>query len=98
MDKDSGSPPIEAKAEPLVTRSEFLQIFFAVMLPMFMGVIDQTLLATSTAVTAADFGGLHDTSWIATAYLLTSAVMVPVYGRLGDRHGRREMLLAAMSI
>ncbi len=63
-----------------------------------MAVADQTLLATATPIVAADFGGLHDTSWIATAYLLTNAVTVPVYGRLGDRHGRREMLFVALGI
>lgn len=86
------------ETRPRVTRGEFLQIFTAVMLPMFMAMIDQTLLATATPIVAADFGNLFDTSWIATAYLLTSAVMVPVYGRLGDRHGRRELLLIAMLI
>ena len=81
-----------------VTRGEFLQIFTAVMLPMFMAMIDQTLLATATPVVAAEFGNLYDTSWIATAYLLTSAVMIPVYGRLGDRLGRRDVLLVALAI
>ena len=85
-------------SRPHVTRGEFLQIFTAVMLPMFMAMIDQTLLATATPVVAADFGNLYDTSWIATAYLLTSAVMIPVYGRLGDRHGRREILLVSLAI
>jgi len=81
-----------------VTRGEFLEIFTAVMLPMFMAMIDQTLLATATPIVAADFGNLYDTSWIATAYLLTAAVMVPVYGRLGDRHGRRNILLVSLAI
>jgi len=90
--------PKQSDARPSVTRGEFLQIFTAVMLPMFMAMIDQTLLATATPVVAAEFGSLYDTSWIATAYLLTNAVMVPVYGRLGDRHGRRELLLVALAI
>ncbi len=81
-----------------VTRSEFLRLFTAVMLPMFLAVADQTLLATATPVVAAEFGQIADTSWIATAYLLTNAVMVTVYGRLGDSFGRREMLFAAMGV
>ena len=43
-----------------------------------------------------DLGGLRDTSWIAVGYLLASTVMVPLYGRLGDRYGRRDLLLAAL--
>ncbi len=84
--------------ERTVTTREFLQIFTAVMLPMLMAIIDQTLLATATPVIAADLGDLFNSSWIATAYLLASATMVPVYGRLGDRYGRRRMLLIAMGV
>ena len=81
-----------------VTRAEFLQIFTAVMLPMLMAIIDQTLLASATPAIAADLGNLYDSSWIATAYLLTAAVMVPVYGRLGDRYGRRRILMVALGM
>lgn len=81
-----------------VSSRQFLQLFTAVMLPMFLAAADQTLLATATPVIAAEFGQLHDTSWLATAYLLTQAAMIPVYGRLGDRYGRREMLFVALAI
>ena len=65
---------------------------------MLMAAADQTLLATATPAIAASLGGLRDTSWIAIAYLLASATIVPVYGRLGDLHGRRNMLLVALAI
>src|SRR5438094_1412880 len=82
----------------MVSRAQFLQLFVAVFLPMFMAAVDQTLLATATPAIAATLGGLRDTSWIAVGYLLASATIVPVYGRLGDLRGRREMLLAALSV
>jgi EmrB/QacA subfamily drug resistance transporter len=69
-----------------------------VFLPMFMAAVDQTLLATATPAIAATLGGLRDSSWIAVGYLLASATIVPVYGRLGDLRGRREMLLAALGV
>jgi EmrB/QacA subfamily drug resistance transporter len=65
---------------------------------MFMAAVDQTLLATATPAIAASLGGLSDTSWIAVAYLLASATSVPVYGRLGDLHGRRKLLLVALGV
>jgi MFS family permease len=74
-----------------------MQIFSAVMLPMFLAAIDQTLLATATPSIAADLGGLRDVSWIAIGYLLAATVMIPIYGRLGDRYGRRTMLLVALA-
>jgi EmrB/QacA subfamily drug resistance transporter len=89
------------KAEALpatVSRAEFLNLFLAVFLPMFLAAVDQTLLATATPAIAATLGGLRDSSWIAVGYLLASATVVPVYGRMGDLRGRREMLLVALAI
>ena len=65
---------------------------------MFMAAIDQTLLATATPAIAATLGGLRDSSWIAVGYLLASATIVPVYGRLGDLRGRRELLMVALGV
>jgi multidrug resistance protein len=85
-----------AQAAQTVDVRDFLHIFSAVMLPMFLAAVDQTLLATATPAIARDLGGLRDTSWIAVAYLLAVAVMGPLYGRLGDRYGRRDMLILAV--
>jgi EmrB/QacA subfamily drug resistance transporter len=65
---------------------------------MFMAAVDQTLLATATPAIAASLGGLRDTSWIIVGYLLSAATITPVYGRLGDRRGRRDMLLVALGV
>lgn len=90
--KGTGAP---AKS---VTLGQFLQIFAAVMLPMFLAAVDQTLLATATPAIAADLGGLRDTTWIALAYLMASTVTVPIYGRLGDRYGRQRVLMTAVAV
>lgn len=79
-------------------RSQFLTLFTAVMLPMFLAAVDQTLLATATPRIAAELGGLADTAWIAVGYLLAATVTAPLYGRLGDRHGRRRVLLGALAV
>ena len=98
MNKPSPEPP-HAQAHPgTVSRREFLNLFLAVFVPMFMGAVDQTLLATATPAIAASLGGLRDTSWIAVAYLLAAATIVPVYGRLGDSRGRRTLLFVALGI
>ncbi|HEX7054237.1 MAG TPA: MFS transporter [Burkholderiales bacterium] len=81
-----------------VSRAQFLNLFLAVFLPMFLAAVDQTLLATATPAIAATLGGLRDASWIAVGYLLASATVVPVYGRLGDLRGRRELLLVALAV
>jgi len=81
-----------------VSRAEFLNLFAAVFLPMFLAAVDQTLLATATPAIAESLGGLRDSSWIAVGYLLASATIVPVYGRFGDRLGRRNVLLVALGV
>src|SRR6202171_4199076 len=81
-----------------VSRAQFLNLFLAVFLPMFLAAVDQTLLATATPAIAGSLGGLRDTSWIAVGYLLAAATIVPVYGRLGDQHGRRDLLLVAIGV
>jgi EmrB/QacA subfamily drug resistance transporter len=91
--------PTHSEAAPRkVTREEFVTLFIAVMVPMFLAAIDQTLLATATPAIAGSFGGLRDSSWIVVAYLLAAAVIVPMYGRLGDRRGKRRMLLVALAV
>ena len=79
-----------------VSTRDFLQIFTAVMLPMFVAAIDQTLLATATPAIAKEFGELRDTTWIALGYLIAGTITIPLYGRLGDRVGRKRVLLAAI--
>lgn len=92
------SSPPAPDADRHVTLREFLRLFVSIMLPMVMASLDQGLLATATPIVAAELGELHDSSWIITAYMLMSALTVQIYGRLGDRHGRREMLFVAMGI
>jgi len=79
-----------------ITVAEFLRLFTAVMFPMFLASVDQTLLATATPAIGREFGNLADTSWVAVGYLLAAAVMIPIYGRLGDAWGYRRVLLGAL--
>jgi EmrB/QacA subfamily drug resistance transporter len=79
-------------------RRRFRRLFAAVMLPMFLAAADQTLLATATPVIGSELGDLRDTAWLAVAYLLASVVMVPLYGQVGDRFGRRRVLCGAIAV
>jgi EmrB/QacA subfamily drug resistance transporter len=87
-----------ARVSDVPPRAAVLALFGAVMLPMFLAAVDQTLLATATPRIAAEFRDLGDTAWIAIGYLIAATVMAPVYGRLGDRFGRRRMLLVALGV
>ena len=88
----------DAAAASTFDRRSFLTLFAAVMLPMLMAAADQSLLSTATPVIAAQLGGLRDTAWISVAYLIAVTVMVPLYGRLGDRFGRSRVLSIALVV
>ena len=79
-------------------RRAFLSVFPGVMVAMLLAALDQTILATAIPAIVGALGGLENASWLAAAYLLAATIAAPMYGRLGDRFGRRRMLLAALAI
>src|SRR5919108_4437191 len=70
--------------------------FGAVVLAMLPAVLDQTMLATGLPVIAADLGRISDVSWVVTAYVVAAAAATPLWGKLGDRLGRKRMLELAL--
>jgi EmrB/QacA subfamily drug resistance transporter len=66
--------------------------FAAIVLAMLPAVLDQTILATALPVIARDLGSLSDVSWVVTAYVVAAAAATPLWGKLGDRHGRKLLL------
>ena len=72
--------------------------FAAIVLAMLPAVIDQTILATALPVIASDLGTLSDVSWVVTAYVVAAAATTPLWGKLGDRHGRKLLLEVALLV
>jgi EmrB/QacA subfamily drug resistance transporter len=70
--------------------------FAAIVLAMLPAVLDQTILATALPVIAGDLGSIGDLSWVVTAYVVAAAVATPLWGKLGDRHGRKLLLQIAL--
>ena len=66
--------------------------FAAIVLAMLPAVLDQTILATALPTIATDLGRLSDVSWVVSAYVVAAAATTPVWGKLGDRHGRKRLL------
>jgi len=59
---------------------------------LLLASLDQTIVSTALPTIVADLGGLDHLSWVVTAYLLTSTVTAPLYGKLGDLYGRKLMM------
>jgi EmrB/QacA subfamily drug resistance transporter len=73
-------------------------IFAALMLVLLLASLDQTIVSTALPTIVGDLGGLAHLSWVVTAYLLTSTVTGPLYGKLGDLYGRKRVLQTAIVI
>src|SRR3954465_11747345 len=71
--------------------------FAAIVLAMLPAVLDQTILATALPVIAGDLGRVTDVSWVVPAYVVAAAATTPLWGKLGDRHGRKLMLEIALT-
>jgi EmrB/QacA subfamily drug resistance transporter len=79
-------------------RPTFLAVFPSIMLPMFLAVLDQTIVATALPSIAASTGEVERASWIVVSYLIASTIAAPIYGRLGDSFGRRRLMFVALTV
>jgi MFS family permease len=73
-------------------------IFGALFLTLWLAALDQTVVSTALPTMVGDLGGLSYLSWVVTAYLLTSTVAGPLYGKFGDLYGRKIVLQVAIAV
>jgi EmrB/QacA subfamily drug resistance transporter len=75
-----------------------LAIYAGLMVTLLLAALDQTIVATSLPRIVSDLGGITQYAWVFTAYMLTSTVTVPLYGKLGDVYGRKNLFLFAIVV
>ena len=80
----------------LLGRRRTLIVFAGLLLGMLLAALNQTIVATALPDIVADLGGFDHYSWVFSAYMLTSTVTVPLYGKLSDVYGRRPFFLLAI--
>src|ERR1051325_10656602 len=71
-------------------------IVIGMLLPVFMGSLGKTLLASALPTIGREFDDTHNLPWLITIYLLASTAVVPLYGKISDIHGRRFTLRIAI--
>src|SRR6187549_844371 len=91
---DAG-PPITQKS---LTHRETMLVVLDVLLPVFMGSLDTTILASALPTIGLEFGDVHNLPWLVTAYLIANTSVSALYGKLSDIRGRRVALLIAISM
>jgi len=80
------------------THRQIVVILTGLMSGMFLAALDQTIVATAIRTIADDLNGLSIQAWATTAYLITSTISTPLYGKLSDLYGRRPYFIGAISI
>ena len=89
----AGSSPRETGLDPKAR-----QIFIALMLGMLVASISQTIVGPAMPRIVAELGGMEHYSWLATAAMLVSAIVVPIVGKLSDIYGRRSFYLGGLVV
>jgi EmrB/QacA subfamily drug resistance transporter len=90
--------PTARPAGEALTQRQIVTVMVGLMLGMFLASLDQTIVSTSIYTIANDLDGLSLQAWATTAYLITSTVSTPLYGKLSDIFGRRPLYLTAIAI
>jgi EmrB/QacA subfamily drug resistance transporter len=81
-----------------LTHRETRLIVLGMLLPIFMGSLDQTILASALPAIGRDLADDHDLPWLITAYLLASTAIIPLYGKIADIRGRAFALRIAIAV
>ncbi len=81
-----------------ISKNQKIAVMIGTMLAMLLSALDQTIVATAMPRIVKDLNGLEHLSWVITAYLLASTVIVPIYGKLSDIYGRKYFILSAVTI
>jgi len=92
----STAPPTPAPGS--LSHRQILTILSGLMMGMFLASLDQTIVSTAIRTISDDLHGLSEQAWATTAYLITSTISTPLYGKLSDLYGRKPFFLAAITI
>ncbi len=88
----------DSTAPQKLTHRQTMWIVAGVLLPVFMGSMDQTVVSSALPSIGNSLGGTHYLSWVVAANLLTMTAMTPLYGKISDIIGRRSTLLIGVSV
>ncbi|MGN8026365.1 MDR family MFS transporter [Microbacterium sp. 22242] len=95
----AGATRAERKqSAPIMTHRQILLVIYGLMAGMFLSSLDQTIVGTAIRTIGDDLHGLDQQAWVTTAYLITSTISVPIYGKLSDIFGRRPLFIFGISV
>jgi EmrB/QacA subfamily drug resistance transporter len=94
----TGGTSAASSRDEALTHRQIVMILIGLMLGMFLAALDQTVVATSIRTIADDLNGFSLQVWATTAFLITSTISTPLYGKLSDIYGRKPFFLFAIVV
>jgi MFS family permease len=89
---------IHLHAGSALSHAEIMRVVWGAMICILLAALDQTVVIPALPSIAGELGGYKQLSWIVAAYLITSTISTPIYGKLSDIYGRRRLLVACIAI
>ena len=96
--RDARAAAAAPDASGAFTHRQILTILGGLLLGMFLAALDQTVVSTAIRTIADDLNGYDLQAWATTAFLITSMIATPLYGKLSDMYGRRGFYLFAIAV
>jgi len=90
--------PAAPPAEGTLSHKQIMTILSGLLLGMFLAALDQTIVSTAIRTIGDDLNGLSVQAWVTTAFLVTSTISTPLFGKLSDIYGRKPFFMLAISI
>jgi EmrB/QacA subfamily drug resistance transporter len=96
--RDARAAAAAPDASGVFTHRQIVTILAGLLLGMFLAALDQTVVSTAIRTIADDLNGYDLQAWATTAFLITSTIATPLYGKLSDLYGRRPFYLFAIGV
>lgn len=97
-EQENGTTATDTTGPRSLPRKQVAITMAGMMLAMFLGSLDQTIVGTAMPRIVSDLGGFTHYTWITTAYIIASTVTVPIIGKLTDMYGRKWFYTAGIAI
>lgn len=83
----------QGTADVSLSKKQIIIIMIGIMLEVFTGSMSQMIIATAMPRIITDLGGFNQYTWVITIYMMTSAIMMPISGKLSDMYGRKWLYI-----
>src|SRR6266700_2422516 len=94
----TSTPVVHAGGGVQLSHRQVLEVLSGLMLGMFLAALDQTIVASAIRTIGDDLHGLSVQAWVTTAFLITSTISTPLFGKLSDIYGRKPFFMLAITI